>query len=1064
MAHEGARALEIVVESAEWLEWLERDDSTLFAFHAPEGGYTARREGSGSGRGGWYWKAYRKHQGRLYRAYMGKGEDLTLARLREIAWTLSERIASEGKAREENPGAARMTGEQRGLENASEAARLSEHEVTSGSALTPLLETRLRPPRLPSQLVERAHLLALLDGGRQQKLTLLHAPAGFGKTTLVNRWLAHHQARGTAEHRAPLFVAWLSLEEGDNDPLRFWSALIAACQLSDERIGRTALAQLSQSTRLPFAQSPLQAALAFLLNDLSHFVQEGVVVLEDYHLIEHAQIHEALSFFIERLPASLRLIILTRALPPLPLVRWQARGELLELHASQLRFSLAETALFLQQFLPQAPAGEALRALYTQLEGWAAGLRLLALSLQSQVTPRAIEDALNDLSADPTTERARHPIQEFFLSEVLAAQPEPLQLFLLQTSLLSRLNGSLCDALTGRQDSAQWLETVARSGFFLEAMDSAGEWYRYHALFAEAMRAEAARRLGAGALHELSALASHWYEEHALFVEAIEAALFAQDFERAGLLIEKLNERAYFNEYHTTRRWLEQAPQALLATHPALCFLLAQARIFTEKQPDGVWRVKVAEDLLRLAEEGWRARGDLLQVGILYAFRATFTIIHGFVVPAVVYAHQALQLLPASAEQAYQQRPAEWIEWHCGCLITLGMEAMQNGSFARARQYVLASYTLSLRVKDRVFTRVIGRMLGDVYLETGELRQADSYYQQALAEPAWPDETGEEIFRTQLAIGLIRLAYERNELDRAEQLVREASRHHYQGAFPVGEEAGRAQLELLRLLLLRVRGKEAEAQAALSALIVRLQAAAHTRQLVPNVLLWQARAQIRDGALQAAAHTLDALASSEQELSPLQEQSTRLLTARLHLARNEATSSLPLLEQLLSSAQANQHILRVLEIQILSALAHASLERRAESHQQLIPVLTRARGEGFLRLFLDEGEPLASLLRGLLPSLTEKPLRTYVQSILHAFIHPSSLLPNSADSPLLEPLSAQEQRVLTLLAAGRSNPAIAEELIISINTVKGHIKNIYRKLDVNNRVEAGEAARRLKLI
>jgi LuxR family maltose regulon positive regulatory protein len=1040
VAYEGERVLEIAVGSAAWFEWLGRDNSTLFAFHSPEGGYTARKEGSGSRRGGWYWKAYHKHQGRLYRAYMGKAEDLTQARLREIAQTLSARITSEGKA----------------IKETSEAPRLAERKVSLNPADTPLLETRLRPPRLPTQLVERAHLLALLDGGRQQKLTLLQAPAGFGKTTLVSHWLARRQAQ------APTFVvAWLSLEGSDNDPLRFWSALISSFQLSDERIGQTALAQLSHSARLPFAQSPLQATLALLLNDLSRFVPEGVVVLEDYHLIEHAQIQETLAFFIEHLPISLHVIILTRSLPPLPLVRWRARGDLLELQAIQLRFSLEETRFFLQQFLPQTPTEESLHTLYTQLEGWAAGLRLLALSLQSQMMPQAIEDALKQLSTGSTPERTHRPIQEFFLSEVLAAQPEPLQLFLLQTSLLNRLSGSLCNALTGRHDGAQRLETLARSGFFLEALDSVGEWYRYHALFAEAMRAEATRRLGAEALRELSALASHWYEDHAMPTEAIEAALFAQDFARAGLLIEKLNEHSYFNEYHTMRRWLEHMPQTLLAAHPVLCFLLAQTRIFTEKQPGGIWRIEPAEDLLQLAEKGWREQGDLLQVGILYAFRATFTIIHGFVASAVTYAHQALQLLPANTERAYQQCPAEWIEWHCGCLLTLAMEAMQTGDFAIARQHLLAGYTLSLRVKDRVFTRVIGRTLGDVYLEMGELHRADSYYAQSLTEPPWPDEAGEQIFRAQAACGLIRLAYEWNELDRVEQLTSEASHHHYHGDFPMGEEAGRTQLELLRLLLLRARGKEAEAQTALSALIVHLQAATHTRQLIPDILLWQARAQIRDGALHAAQHTLDALTSPEQELSPLQQQTIHLLTARLCLARNEAATALSLLEPLLCRAREGQHMLRVLEIQVLIALALASLKRGPESSQRLTLVLAQACGEGFMRLFLDEGEHLAALLRELLPSLTEKPLRAYTQRILHTFAHPFS--PHTS-SPLLEPLSAQEQRVLTLLIAGHSNPEIAADLIISINTVKGHVKSLYRKLDVNNRLEAVAAARRLKLI
>ncbi|HVU69088.1 MAG TPA: LuxR C-terminal-related transcriptional regulator, partial [Ktedonobacteraceae bacterium] len=409
------------------------------------------------------------------------------------------------------------------------------------------------------------------------------------------------------------------------------------------------------------------------------------------------------------------------------------------------------------------------------------------------------------------------------------------------------------------------------------------------------------------------------------------------------------------------------------------------------------------------------------------------------------------------------QRPPEWIEWHCGCFITLGTEARQTGAFARAHQSLLAGYTLSLHVKDRVFTRVIGHMLGDVSLEMGELHRADAYYRQALAEPSWPDEAGEKLFRTQLACGYIRLAYAWNELDRAEQLIRETSDYALQGSFPLGEEAGLTQIELLRLLILRARGKTFEARSALDALLVHLHAASHTRQLIPDVLLWQTRAQIHDNHLQAAEQTLGALTHLEEDCTPLQQQSIRLLAARLLLARGEAKAALSQLTQLLTYAQEDQHVLRALEIQLLMVLAHASLKQEAESYQHLTHVLAQTQSEGLLRLFLDEGENMTVLLRELLPSLTEKSLRAYVQRILHACAHPfaSSITPPDT---LPEPLSVQEQRVLALLIAGRTNPEIAQELIISINTVKGHVKNLYRKLDVTNRVEASATARRLCLL
>src|SRR5260221_4765409 len=948
LSTEEDQAIPIVVGSVQWFEWLRKETSTIFSFHSLDGSYTARKERAGNRRGGWYWKAYRKHQGTQYRAYLGKSEDLTLARLNEIVLTLSSRIQGQASI----------------PQDISEVERQPHHQSHPHTTVTPFLETKLHPPRLPASLIERSRLLALLDAGQRQKLTIVQAPAGFGKTTLVTQWIAHRQAQTAAAQQSPSPVAWLSLDSGDNDPIRFWSSIIAACQIFHTHIGHVALEQLSQ---VSFKQAPLETALATLLNDLVRSGQERVLVLEEYHLIEHARIHETLAFFIEHLPASLHVVLLTRSTPPLPLVRWRARGDLLEIHAAQLRFSSEETTIFLQQAIPQTLPKDAVRSLHTYLEGWAAGLRLLTLSLQRQTTPQTIEDALTQLNTASAADRTHRPIQEFFLSEVLSAQPEPLQVLLRQTSILSRLAGSLCDAVTGRQDSAEWLEVVERAGFFLEALDSAGQWYRYRPFFAEAMRAEASRRLGAEVLRRLSALASRWYEEHAMPVEAIEAALTAQEFEQAAHLIERLNEYAYFSEYHTTRRWLDQLPEALLHAHPTLCFLFAQAQVFSEDSGGPVWRIEPVEDLLQMAEEGWRKQGDLERIGILYAFRATFTVIHGFLAPAVVYARQALQLLPPLApEQPYghpRRRPAEWIEWRCGCLMALGLDAMQAGTFSTAHQFVLEAYTLSLNIEDRVFTRIIGEMLGDVCVELGELHQAASYYQQTLAEARRPDERGEDILRANSVSGLIRLFYEWNELERAEQLAREAALYRYSGDFSTGEENAHMKIVLLLLLLLYARGEVVEARASLSALFVRLQATPNTLPLIADVLTSQARLQITDGDLAGAERTLSTLATPDQKLTPPHNPAQQLLHARLSLSRTEAQAALPMLERLLVFAQQGQHLVRALEIQLLISLAHTSLKQGHEARYQLSAVLVRARAEGFMRLFLDEVEPLTILLR-----------------------------------------------------------------------------------------------------
>jgi len=1038
------QATSIVVGSAQWFEWLGKETTTIFSFHARNGSsYTARKERAGNRRGAWYWKAYRTYQGTLYRTYLGKSEELTLARLDEIAQTLSTRVHDQ----------------ESGKQDVSNVGRLPHHQSRSNTPVVPLLETKLHPPQLPALLVERSHLLTLLDTGQRQKLTLLQAPAGFGKTTLVTQWIAYRQAQAEVSQQSPEPVSWISLDSGDNDPVRFWSSIITACQTFHAHLGQTALAHISQASRSPFSSASLETALRFLLNDLGRSDASGVLILEDYHLIEHARIHETMAFFIEHLPASLHVVILARSEPPLPLVRWRARGDLLEVSNHQLRFSAGETASFLQQVLPQAFSQEAARRLYAYLEGWPAGLRLLALSLQGHQTPQALADALSELSADQT----HRSIQEFFLAEIFNAQPEPLQVFLLQTSLLSRLTGSLCYAITGRQDSDEWLKMIERSGFFLEALDSAGRWYRYHGLWAATMRTEASRRLGEEELRHLSARASRWYAEHAMPVEAIEAALAAQEFELAALLIEELNASAYFSEYHTMQRWLGQLPAPLMDAHPTLCFLLAQARLFSEDSARPLWRIEPVEDLLQGAEEGWRKQGDLFQVGILYAFRTTFTLVHGRIAQAAASARQALQLLPSpDPQRPYDKLPAEWIEWHCGCFMALGLSAAQAGAFAQAYQFLLEGYTLSLHKEDRVFVRIMCWQLGDICCEMGKLHEAASFYEQTLDEPPAQDPLGETILRANPLAGLIRLAYERNELEKAEQLIREASLYQYRGDFSYGEEYVRTKIEFLRILLLSAREESASAQAALSALFVRLQANPNLLQLRSDVLIWQARLQIKAADLEGAESTLNTLTTSAQELLPLQQEALQLLHARLSLSRGEGDTALPLLTQLLAEAKARKHLTRVIEIELLIALVLSAHKQGQTARQQLSHALAQAHNEGFLRIFLDEGKPLATLLRALLPTLTEQPLRTYAQTILQSISRLGS--ESKAEQPLLEPLSAQEQRVLALLVAGRSNPEIAETLIVSINTVKGHVKNLYRKLDVANRIEASEVARRLKLI
>jgi len=416
-----------------------------------------------------------------------------------------------------------------------------------------LLSTKLTPPRLHPLLVLRRALLTRLEAGMEQKLTLVSAPAGFGKTTLVSEWIAW---RGKGR------VAWVSLDPSDNDPVRFWRYLITACKVFDAGVSAAALEYLKS------LQPPFQALLTAFINGMSRLPSKAILVLEDYHVISAPQVHEMLTFCLDHLSPTLHLVLLTRSDPPLPLGRLRARNELNELRAEDLRFSQEETREFLDQALPFTLAPEMQARLANRTEGWVAGLRLVALALHRQGEADQINRFLDTFAG------SHRPVMDYFIGDVFNAQPEPLQQFMLQTSVLGRLTGSLCDAITGRTDSALLLEQMERDNLFLVSLDAAQQWYRFHPLFAEALQRAAQTRIGEARLRQLSQQASLWYEAHAMPAEAVEAALLAQDWPRAAALIERIiAPQLVQNEYYTLRRWIRCLPEEALQALPAVCII-----------------------------------------------------------------------------------------------------------------------------------------------------------------------------------------------------------------------------------------------------------------------------------------------------------------------------------------------------------------------------------------------------------------------------------------------------------------------------------------------------------
>jgi LuxR family transcriptional regulator, maltose regulon positive regulatory protein len=478
----------LTVGTTDWYAWLETASS--FAFVSETGSFTARRERSGHGRGDWYWRAYRKQQGKLLSRYLGKSETLTQDRLNMVAQALTQPPVT-----------------------ASNTVTPDTEQETALPALHPLLATKLHVPRPRAQLVPRSHLIERLQQGMEHPLTLVSAPAGFGKTTLLAQWLA--------ESAAP--AAWLSLEPEDNDPVRFLTYLIAALQMMDARLGTTPLTLLRLSP-----PPPPETVVTFLANDLMHWVARDVaLVLDDYHVITAEPIHRALTYMVEHLPPQLHLILATRADPPLPLARLRARRQLCELRASELRFETAEISAFLQMVMGLDLPAETIAILERRTEGWIVGLQLATLSLRDRADVRRFLAAFSG---------SHRFVLEYLSEEVFSRQSAPVQSFLLHTCILERLSGPLCDAVTGHEESQAMLERLEHANLFVVSLDDERRWYRYHHLFAEMLksRLEQTQPTVVAALHQR---ASTWYEQQDLLAEAVQHALAAPDLERAARLM-----------------------------------------------------------------------------------------------------------------------------------------------------------------------------------------------------------------------------------------------------------------------------------------------------------------------------------------------------------------------------------------------------------------------------------------------------------------------------------------------------------------------------------------------
>ncbi len=904
-----------------------------------------------------------------------------------------------------------------------------------------LLTTKFHASPPPAHLVPRPRLVQQLEAGTRQRFTLISAPAGFGKTTLISAWL---------HNRAEPF-AWLSLGGGDNDPARFWTYVIGALQTLKPDLGRDAQAML-QSPQPP----PLEAVVTMLINDLVTHQPPGesgepyCLVLDDYHLIETAAIHESVNFLLDRLPRSCHPVLVTRMDPPLSLPRRRARREVSEVRASMLRFTEEETARFFEKTADRSLSAIEVATLAERTEGWVASLQLAGISLQAQSDPSTF------IAAFAGNDRY---VMDYLVDEVFTRQPEDVQRFLLDTSILDSLCAGLCEAVVYGEDglpegggSGQaTLRYLERANLFMVPLDNHRAWYRYHHLFADLL----AHRLRQEEAHRIPALhrrAGRWYEQQGKLEQALHHVLEAGEMDWAARLIEQTGNAIIWakGEMATLARWLGRLSEEQVRSSPKLCLLRAWLLYADAQIEPIVPLLSAAEASLQQADQAAPdVKAMLGEAAALRAFVATRIGDVQATLEAIESARRALEQLPDEAP-------------HLRVLLTFALaEAyFSAGNLTAARPTYQQATTLGRSIGNRFLYGCSLLRLCDIYKFGGALDQMG----RALEDLEQLIAQYQDSFVAPFALGeKAEFLRERNAPDEAVALLREA--------IDTGQRFAQRWIEhdcavYLAQALRAQEDLEGALEATQHAIRIRTQHRIHQDWSVIAPQAYQARLHLLQGEVARAARWAE-----EAGLKPTNPPShfrelEYLALVRVLIAQDRTEEATVLLEQIREQAETGSRVRNVIEALVLHALALEQQDEPEAALQKIAEALALAEPSGYIRPFVDEGPSLMPLLyraaeHGLSPD--------YARRLLAAFPHDGTASPTlvriiHARETHLDPLTKREIEILRLIAEGLSNQQIADTLFLSLHTVKAHTRNIFGKLDVRRRTQAVSKAKGLGIL